>query len=655
MTRSYAPLTLLLVALLAMSLLAGCNEDDVERSLGKQTSAAVEKEFGLNQDPVLAEYINTLGQRLVGQSKRQHIPYHFRVINTDMVNAFAAPWGYIYVTEGMLRFAQSEDELAFIMGHEVGHVANRDSIKSFKKSILFNVGLALLGSKSETWANVGGIGAGLLMLSYSRDDERDSDVSGSTFAYAAGYDPAGGIAFFDRLMKEIEKDRPSSIEHIFLTHPPTADRIAAEKKRPELNLSDPAVASRIGRSYARRYEYGTACTYYQQALQQKPEATQTRLAYAEALRGQGLRDRALSECQAILQREPQNASASSMIASLQAPPPALLPTPPAEREQATAALALAHTVSSDAAALSAVSSSYNKTMQPLTAGVSGITRGSISGLLEISNQNVTLADAGQEAYLRASQAVSSANQAAFSLENLNGSMGPASALVRANAGGLTKAIGQAQAGEARPGDVAVYRRALLETQLAASQLRMAMTQATAVQPLVLNAGRSAQDTVSLVNTMVQAPDPDRHAYNVNNAAADTGLKAAQAAEAVGKIKTATTTAEARALLAKLNLAALGASPELREMYDGMTAHYCHVSPREVAALRRQGLGFGDAAFVLIAARTRSVPPDSLAGLALGPDSLIDGLRRQGFVMNGPVALLRFLSYAMDRETAARNG
>ncbi|MBU0610343.1 MAG: hypothetical protein KKI08_20850, partial [Armatimonadetes bacterium] len=93
--RRLAPPVLL--ALLAVALLAGCNQDDIERNLGQQTSVAIEKEFGLNQDPVLAAWIATLGHSLVGQSARQNIPYHFRVIDTDMVNAFAAPWGYVYV------------------------------------------------------------------------------------------------------------------------------------------------------------------------------------------------------------------------------------------------------------------------------------------------------------------------------------------------------------------------------------------------------------------------------------------------------------------------------------------------------------------------------------------------------------------------------
>ncbi|MCE5238269.1 M48 family metalloprotease [bacterium] len=642
-----------LLALLALSLLVGCDEDDIERSLGKQTSAAVEKEFGLNNDPVLGAWVNTMGHSLVGQSKRQGIPYHFRVVNTDMVNAFAAPWGYVYVTQGMLRFAQSEDELAFVVGHEVGHVANRDSIKSFKNSVLFNIGVALLGTQSETLANIGGIGAGLLMLSYSRDDENDADLSGSAFAYASGYDPAGSTAFFQRLMTEIEKDRPSSFEHIFMTHPPTDKRLAAEKKRPEMNLGDPAVASRIGRCYARRYAYGTACTFYQMALDKKPEAIPTRLRYAEALQAQGLRERAATEYQAILLRDPQNARVGTALAALQAPPSGQTLATAAEQQQAGALLTAANSASSDASALATASSNYTFTMQAPTAGVSGIARSSISSMREISNREAELPDAVQQAFLGANSAISDANETVFALETTNKAVAQTSGLLRRDAEGLRNAVAQVQAGRAPAGDLAVYRRALREMQLAGANLRQAMTVAAAVEPVVRRAGQSANDTVSLVGTMVGSKEPARYIYNVNAAAQNTVSKTAAAAEAVNRIKSATTDAEARALLAKLNLAAFGASPELRATYDGMTAYYCHVSPREVAALREQGLGFGDASFLLIAAGTRDVAPSTLLPLAQSPDSLIDSLRGQGLAMAGPVALLRFLSNAIDREVAAR--
>jgi predicted Zn-dependent protease len=652
MTRYGRWMAPVLVALLAVALLAGCNQDDIERSLGQQTSAAIEKEFGVNNDPVLGAWVNTLGHSLVGQSRRQSIPYHFRVVNTDMINAFAAPWGYVYVTEGMLRFAQSEDELAFIIGHEVGHVAHRDSINSFKKSILFNIGVALLGTRSESLGNLGGIGAGLLLLSYSRDDEHDADEAGSLYAYAAGYDPAGGEAFFERLMKEVEKDRPSSVEHLFMTHPPTADRIAAEKKRPERNLSDPAVASRLGRSYARRYAYGTACAYYKMALDKKPQALPTRVAYGEALQALGLRDRARSEYQTALQQDPNHSYATSALAALNAPAPTLAAATPQEQAQATGLLTAAETTRNEANALMAAARSYTTTMQAPTAGLSGTARSSINSMQEISNLEVELPDAAQQAFLIANAAVSDANEAVFALEATNQVVAQTGALVARDAAGLRNAVAQVQAGRAAAGDLAMYERALRETILAATQLRQAMNDATAASPVVLAAGRSARDTVSLVSTMVKSKEPARYTFTVKSAAQSTAARTAAAAAAVKRIKTATATAEARALLAKLNLAAFGASPEVRDMYDGMTAYYCHTSPREVAALRQQGVGYGDAAFLLVAAGTRGVAPSSLLPLAQQPGSLIDALRGQGFVMTGPVALLRFLSNALDREVTA---
>jgi len=649
--KRLAPLVLL--ALLAVALLAGCNQDDIERNLGQQTSVAIEKEFGLNQDPVLAAWIDTLGHSLVGQSARQNIPYHFRVIDTDMVNAFAAPWGYVYVTQGMLRFAQSEDELAFIIGHEVGHVVHRDAISSFKKTILFNIGLALLGTQSKTLGQIGGIGAGLLMLSYSRDDEREADVAGSTFAYAAGYDPAGGVAFFERLAKELEKNRPSSIEHLFMTHPPTENRIAAEKKRPEMDLADPAVASRLGRCYARRYAYGTACAYYRMALDKKPEAVPTRVSYGDALKSLGFRDRAVTQYQTVLQRDPHNTYAGAALAALQTPPPAWAGTTPLEQAQAGGLIAVADSVRNDATALATTSRNYGNTMQAPTAGISNTVRGSISAMQQISNLETELPDAVQQAFLAANQALSDANETVFALEATNLSVAKISSLLSQDAEGLRKAVLQVQAGQGMAGDVGMYRRALREAMLASSGLNQAMTEAATAQPLLVAASKSARDTVSLVGTMVTSKEPARYIYTVKSAAQNTAAKTAAAAAAVKRIKTATVTAEARALLAKLNLAAFGASPEVREMYDGMTAYYCHTSPHEVAALRQQGVGYGDAAFLLVAAGTRGVPSTSLLPLAQQPDSLIDALRSQGFVMTGPVALLRFLGNAMDREVAAR--
>lgn len=645
-------LTAVAMVLLTMALLVGCDEDDIERSLGRQTSAAVEEEFGVNRDPVLADWTNNLGQRLVGQSGRQNIAYSFKVVNTDMVNAFAAPWGYVYLTQGMLGFAKSEDEVAFILSHEIGHVAHRDSIKGVKKNILFSIGAALLGQKNEMMGNVAGLGAGMLLMHYSRDDERDSDVSGSTYAYGAGYDPAGGIAFFDRLQKEIEKDRPSSLEHLFLTHPPTANRIAAQKRRPETDLNNPVVASRIGRGYARRYAYATASTFYKMAIAKKPEAVETRLTLAEAYEKQGLYDLARSEFQAVLQHDPQNSYATHGLQALAPSPAQYLAVQPVEQQQAGIAASYAVTLEAETQALVQGSREHARTSHTTVAGASGIARHSIAGMMELGDAQKELTERGKGAFLTANAAVSKANDAAFSLEGCSDDVTRISDLLKADAAALRVALQRASAGQGAAGDVAVYQRALAETERATRQLNEAMALTTAAQPLVQQATRRGNETVSALTRMTNDKAPDKLLYPVKQAAKDT-LAAAQAAnDAVGKVKKVTLLAESRAILAKLNLAALGASPSVREVYDGMVAHYCNVQPSEVSKLRGQGLGYGDAAFALIASRSQNTAPASYVPMVSG-SGLIESLRGQGVSLEGPVALLRFLSNGIEREVAAR--
>ena len=113
------------------------------------SAAAVEAAYDVDTDPLICEWINNAGQTLVSHSRRQHIPYEFKVIETDMVNAFAAPYGHIYMTQGFLDFAETEDEIWVVLGHEIGHVVNRDSIKSFKRSLLMNIIAAIIRSESN--------------------------------------------------------------------------------------------------------------------------------------------------------------------------------------------------------------------------------------------------------------------------------------------------------------------------------------------------------------------------------------------------------------------------------------------------------------------------------------------------------------------------
>lgn len=649
-------LLLLLAALSVLSvplaLLTGCDEDDIERTIGHQSAASVEKEYGVNNDPVMQTWANTLGHRLVGQSHRQNIAYSFKVVNTDMVNAFAAPYGYCYLTQGFLDFTRSEDEVAFVLGHEIGHVANRDSIKSVKKSILFNIGAALVASKNKSLGNMGGLGAGLLLLHYSRNDERDADVCGSTYAYGAGYDPAGGVAFFERLQSEQERDQPSSIEHLFLSHPETPKRIAAQKQRPEMNLADPAVASRIGRTYSRRYAFATATSFYKQALDKKPEAVQTRVSLADAYAHQGLYDLAREQYQAILQHQPENTYAATGLQALAQAPPTYVAVQPAERQQAAAAVAVAGTAGEETSALVSASHTYTNSVAPVVKANSSLANRNISSLTDIAGVNKELSDHGNEVFVQGNAAISLANNCAFTLESVNKDLTRVSDLLRANAVALRVALARSADGQGQQGDPAVYRRSLQETRLGDKQLERAIATARESLPEVQKASRLANDTVGALDTMVNAKQPDRYLFPVRTYAADTTKQATAALAAVGKAKRMTMVAESRALLAKLNLAALGASPEIRQVYDGMIAYYCQSTPQQVADLRTQGMGLGDAAFVLMASHSTQAPPASYLGI-INSNEVIEGLRNNGFNFQGPLPLLRFLSNAIDRETTAR--
>lgn len=639
---------------LAGVLVTGC-EDEIERAMGQQTAAAVEKEYGVNPDPVLGQWATVMGHRLVGQCPRQKIEYSFKVINTDMVNAFAAPWGFVYVTRGMMGFARSEDEVAFILGHEVGHVANRDAISSMKKNILFSLGAALIGGKNETWGDISSIGAGLLLLHYSRSDERDADDSGAMTAFGAGYDPSGGEAFFARLAKELEKQQPSRLEHLFLTHPETPDRIAALKKRPEFNLQDAAVASRIGRGYARRYAFGKAASYYNLALKTKPEAIQTRLALAEAYGYQGFNDKARTQYQTVLQHEGGNASAQTGLAALgQLGGPQLTAVSAGERQAAGTALAGDYGATTSAVGLSL--GTYQGAIGavgPDLASAAGTANKSIAALLGFAQTETELSEAAQGAFVLGNAAVSRANDTAMALEGLANDMLRVRDQLQLLNTANRQALAAVAAGQAYQGDLAMYRRSLVETRHAAELLALAAAEAPATAKLVKKAATSGTDAVTALNAMVTAKDHDRYIAGVKTTAEVTNQAAQAAQAAANKIKKMTSVAEARLLLAKLNLAALGASPEVRVAYDGLVAHYCGARPRQVETLRAQGLGYGDAAFLLSAARGLRTEVGQLTGI-VGTNEVISGLQGRGASFDGPVLLLRFLANSLEDEAQARS-
>lgn len=199
--------------------------DAEEQQFGKEFVAQHDKQVTFYTDPSVTNYINDLGQTLVRYSKRNDIPYTFKVVDTKGVNAYAVPGGYIYVHLDLIRMVKTESELAAVLGHEIGHIVGRHSMKRLTKAYGIEIVKRLLvkedsGEFKKLVADV--LAAGLLFR-YSRDDERESDMYGVQNVYDAGISPAGAGTFFDTL-RELQGREPSSLELMLSTHPASSER-----------------------------------------------------------------------------------------------------------------------------------------------------------------------------------------------------------------------------------------------------------------------------------------------------------------------------------------------------------------------------------------------------------------------------------------------
>jgi predicted Zn-dependent protease len=226
-------LALALLAACAVNPVTGKRElslipESVELELGASTDAEIRSQYGVYDDAALQAYVDQLGRALVPHTHRPRLAYHFAVIDDPVVNAFAAPGGYIYPTRGILAMAGSEAEIVAVLGHELGHVSARHSVRQLSQMVLVQIGLGVGSLLSKDFAKVAGIvgvGAQLLFLKFSRDDERQADALGVGYARATGYDPAGMASFFASLERlgDLSGQRP--LPGFLSTHPLTKERI----------------------------------------------------------------------------------------------------------------------------------------------------------------------------------------------------------------------------------------------------------------------------------------------------------------------------------------------------------------------------------------------------------------------------------------------
>ncbi len=202
--------------------------EDQELALGKQTDVEIRTQYGVYGNTDLNAYVQGIGQSLTPHTHRPHLTYQFAVLDTPVVNAFAVPGGYIYVTRGILALMGSEAELAVVLGHELGHVNARHSVHRMSDMMLVQVGLAAGSVLSETFAEISGlagVGIQLLFLKYSRDDERQADTLGIEYSRKASYNPEEMVAFFSSLEKMGDLSGGKALPGFLSTHPLTSERI----------------------------------------------------------------------------------------------------------------------------------------------------------------------------------------------------------------------------------------------------------------------------------------------------------------------------------------------------------------------------------------------------------------------------------------------
>ncbi len=211
--------------------LGGCAvSQQQEVQMGQQYSAQIAQQLPLINDPEVVRYINVLGDSIAHLTSRGDLDWHFYVVDAPDVNAFAVPGGYVYVNRGLIERADKMDELAGVLGHEIGHVVRRHTVKQMQQQQGANIGVTLacvLTSVCETGAGSAAIqvGGSALFAKFSRADEAQADEEGFKNVMRAGISPEGLVTMFQKLLDE-RKTQPTAVDAWFASHPLEESRIA---------------------------------------------------------------------------------------------------------------------------------------------------------------------------------------------------------------------------------------------------------------------------------------------------------------------------------------------------------------------------------------------------------------------------------------------
>lgn len=326
------------------SILVGMSEEE-EKATDRQVSPQqFSQDLGAVQDGMLNQYLAEVGHRLDSKSHRPQMPYSYRALNANYVNAYTFPGGAMGVTRGILVDLDNEAELAALLGHELGHVNARHAAQRQGTAMVTQAamtGVNIIG----TVAGYGGLtdlgtqlGASVLLSSYSRDNEREADALGQEYMVRAGY-PASGMVGLQQLLVDQQKESPGMLQTMFSTHPMSSERRdtarqMAEGKYAASNTRDagrerfmdntsalrrikPTIdACQKGEVAMAGKDYGKAEERFRMALKSTPRDYAVNVLMARCLSAQDKDAQALEYAQTATRIYPQEAQAHKLLGVL---------------------------------------------------------------------------------------------------------------------------------------------------------------------------------------------------------------------------------------------------------------------------------------------------------------------------------------------------
>lgn len=233
--------------------------EEQEIAMGKSADPEIVAQYGLYENKPLQEFITQKGKEMAAISHRPNLNYEFKIVDSEILNAFAVPGGYVYFTRGIMAHFNNEAEFAGVLGHEIGHITARHSVAQQTKSVLGQVGLIgsmILVPQVADFAEPLSQGLGLLFLKFGRDAERQSDELGVEYSSKIGYDAKEMAGFFNTLERKTAGTEGAELPDFLSTHPNPGERnitvnnLSVEWKK-KLNLNNPNINRD---SYLRRIE-----------------------------------------------------------------------------------------------------------------------------------------------------------------------------------------------------------------------------------------------------------------------------------------------------------------------------------------------------------------------------------------------------------------